>query len=131
MEADANDNGAPAAHPPDPPALAPPLGGGDIELGNFIEGKPFAQNTCTEAARAILAEIDGLPPGADGHAAAPASGRYGATGAVYDSGGHPVTTGYGSGHLAAGADHGGHAAVTSAGSAGAAPTPPSIFWNTL
>ena len=41
-------------------AVAPPLGGGDIELGNFIQGGRYVSDTCTAAARAILNEVDGF-----------------------------------------------------------------------
>lgn len=37
------------------------VGGGDIELGNFIQGGPCGGNTCSAAARAILDEIEGFP----------------------------------------------------------------------
>lgn len=39
----------------------PCLGGADIELGNFIEGRYAGRDNCADAAQAILNEIDGYP----------------------------------------------------------------------
>lgn len=41
--------------------IVPPVGGADTELANFIEGNPDLRDTCSPAATAILAEVDGLP----------------------------------------------------------------------
>jgi hypothetical protein len=43
------------------PARLPKLCGADIELGGFVLGSRRRGTTCGEAARAVLAEIDGLP----------------------------------------------------------------------
>ena len=42
---------------------APPLGGGDIELGNGIDGRDPSKRNCWDAARAVLREIDGVKSG--------------------------------------------------------------------
>src|SRR5262249_39953395 len=44
-----------------PPRMLPKLCGADIELGNFIVGKASGTGTAGDAARGLLAEIDGLP----------------------------------------------------------------------
>ena len=63
-------------------AIAPPMGGADWELGNFIQGGPYLRDTCTPAARAILAEVEGFPLGEPAVVAwSPATGSYGGNGA--------------------------------------------------
>jgi len=42
-------------------ALCPPLGGGDLELCNFILGRGDERDTAMEAARKLVAEFDGIP----------------------------------------------------------------------
>jgi proteasome accessory factor A len=109
------ENDAPPTNSHDMDAPPPPLGGGDIELGNFIEGRPFAMNTGAEAAQAILAEIEGYPTTVPVVPSVPPSGAGAA--------GHAAARFDGGGHAGAGVDGGGHAAVIAGGSSGGAWNP--------
>lgn len=57
-----------------PPRL-PKMTGADVELGNFILGGDPATDSCREAARLLLQEIDGLPLVPRYHAATSVSGE--------------------------------------------------------